>query len=71
VTLDSAIRGSKLAGSRIFIALCALFRCAGFYRIQAHVALPHVVQPVGETIDTLARKAVDALDTLTTVQARS
>jgi hypothetical protein len=68
VAFNRAIR-TQLAGSPIFVALCALFRSARLDRVQASVALPHVVHPIGETIGASARVTVDALDTDTAVRA--
>jgi len=62
VAFNGAIR-TQLASSPIFVALRALFRSARLDRIQASVALPHVIHPIGETIGASARVAVDALDT--------
>jgi len=70
VAFNSAIC-AQLAGSRVFVALRTLFRGAGFNRVHASVALPHVIHPVGETVDASAKEAVHALGTLPAVRARS
>jgi hypothetical protein len=61
---------TQLAGSRILVAISTLYCSARCDSIQASVALPHVVNPVGKTFGASAHVGVDALETITAVRAR-